>query len=389
MKLTLADVLHEHWESYAIKQRSHLSSAHYRAVRAVLSCRTPAMGGHLYQCSDCQKKHYAYHSCNHRSCPQCGAHDQALWSAKQEARLLPVPYFMITFTLPAQLRQACIAHPKELYQAILKESAAALKDLIATKHHGAEIGFTSILHTWGRQIQHHSHIHIIVPAAGYDRKTDTVIQPKKSTFLIHYRPLAQRFRNRLRQALQNLTLDNGNLLKLSPEATRSLSPATTWNVQVKHVGKGATALRYLARYVHRSAFHPKRLLGYDKGGNIRLQWTCSNTGKSSILTLHPHEFIRRWLIHALPKGFARIRHYGYLSAAALKTRLRIRAHLGQLGESPPQLPELEPFCCDHCGSALQFLRKIIKTTQAPRPPPSRDQARPSLKITKPHTIITA
>lgn len=366
MGLSLAEVLEKHWVGYQELNRSSLSSAHYRAVRAVLSCRTPRLGGRLFECGGCTKKHFAYHSCNHRSCPQCGALDQQIWCAKQEARLLPVPYFMLTFTIPSELRAACLGKPAELYKTLLCESASALKEVIASKFKGAEIGFTSVLHTWGRQIQHHPHVHVIVPAVAFHRASSSLVKPKKEGFLIHFRPLAERFRNRMKLALAKLSD-----LHLSDEAKASLQANITWNVQVKHVGRGATALRYLARYVQRSAFNPKRLLGYDSKGNIRISWICSNTNKRSVMHLPPHEFIRRWLLHVLPKGFARVRHFGYLSAAARKTRIHVRGLLGIIGEPSVQVPEQKPFCCGDCGGQLIYLRDLEKMQSiwCSRPPP--------------------
>jgi len=366
MSLRLVDVLGEHWESYAQTHQAHLVAAHYRAVRRVLACRTPELGGHLYGCGSCQKTHYAYHSCNHRSCPQCGALDQQIWSAKQEARLLPVPYFMITFTLPSELRSICHSHPKEMYALILKESAEALKDIIATKYKGATPGFTSVLHTWGRQIQHHPHVHSIVPAVAHQQDTGQLIHPKKDEFLIHFKPLTARFRNRIKQALQNQHPDI--YTRLSPAAKRSLHPPTQWNVKVQHVGTGKTALRYLARYVQKSAFSESRLIGYDRSGKLLIRWTCSHTKKPDIMKLTPHEFIRRWLIHVLPKGFARVRHYGFQSSAAVKTRLKVRALLGEIGEPTPQLPALDPFRCSHCGGELIFLCQLERLPPHRGPP---------------------
>ena len=370
MALHLADLLGEHWENYAQAHRHQLTNDHYRAVRRVLACRTPALGGRLYQCDGCQEKQYAYHSCNHRSCPQCGALDQQIWTAKQEARLLPVPYFMVTFTLPAELRVLCLRHPKVLYPLRLRQSAAALQDVCATKTGGAKLGFTSVLHTWGRQIQHHPHVHLIVPSVAFHAKHQTLHRPAKEKFLIHYQPLAARFRSRLHSALKS---EHPEIYQtLIPIQRHVLSPAKTWNVQLQHVGSGRTALRYLARYVQRSAFAAKRLLGYDHQGNVLLRWTSSATGKTAVMALHPHEFIRRWLLHVLPKGLTRIRHYGYLGSAARKTRLRIRAMLGQLGEPTPKLPEPVPFTCQCCGGALTFLREI-KPIYPMRGPPRRLQ----------------
>lgn len=366
MPLTLADLLREHWRSYASANRSRLGTSHYRAVRRVLACRTPELGGQLYQCGDCRKHHFAYHSCNHRNCPQCGALDQQLWSAKQEARLLPVPYFMVTFTIPAELRPLCLAFPKTLYDVLLRESAGALSDVIATKHKGGTSGFTSVLHTWGRQMQHHPHVHCIVPAIALSSAGDKFIRPDKDTFLVHFRPLAARFRNRFQTALKE---QHPEIFEaLTPQQHRVLQPQKQWNVQLQHAGKGVTALRYLARYVHRSAFSPKRLLGYDKQGRVRLRWTCSTSGKTSVMFLTPHEFIRRWLIHVLPKGFTRLRHYGFLSSAAHKTRSRIRLLLGAGPEPVVSPPEREPFSCSDCGGLLHYLGELERLPM-PRGPP--------------------
>ena len=141
-------------------------------------------------------------------------------------------------------------------------------------------------------------------------------------------------------------------------------------MQLQHVGRGKTALRYLARYVQRSAFEPSRLLGYDDAGNVLLKWTASITGQTAVLRLRPWEFIRRWLIHVLPKGFPRVRHYGWLSSAAVKKRQRIRALLGAGDEPLPELPEREPFCCDHCGGTLVFLRELKRAIPRRGPPPT-------------------
>ena len=366
MSLALADILAEHWWTYARAHREHLCAAHYRAARRVLACRTPALGGRLYRCGDCTKLHFAYHSCNHRSCPQCGAREQQHWTAKQEAKLLPVSYFMVTFTVPAELRQACIAHPKELYDTILQQSAQALRDVTATKTQGGITGFTSVLHTWGRQLQHHPHVHCIVPVLAWHPSKKQLIHAKDHTFLIHFRPLAERFRNLMRQALQSQHPEIYQ--NLAPLAKAALEPNKTWNVQLQHVGRGKTAVRYLARYVKRSAIGPHRLIGYDKHGNIRLHWTSSQTGKPGILTLSPHEFIRRWLLHVLPKGFARVRHYGFMSAAATRTRQVIRLHLGIHPQPELILPEATPHTCPCCGGLLTFLREIapIHLLRAPQ-----------------------
>lgn len=369
MALALADLLREHWPGYARANAAHLHADHYRAVRASLACRTPEMGARLYRCGDCQRLHFAYHSCNHRNCPQCGALDQQIWSAKQEARLLPVPYFMVTFTIPQELRSLCLGQPKVVYDLMLRCSAAALRDVVVAKIKvpDARIGSTAVLHTWGRQMQHHPHVHHIVPALAFDPKTDRVIHPDKDTFLVHYAPLAARFRSLLNAHLQEHHPDIYQ--NLSCDQRRAFAPATKWNVQLQHVGRGKTVLRYLARYVQRSAFAPSRLPGYDSDGKVLLRWTASDTGKTAVMRLHVNEFIRRWLLHVLPKGFTRIRHYGYLSQAAKKTRLRLRVLLGTTLDEPlPRLPEAQPFVCEHCGGNLKFIGENERPNPARGPP---------------------
>jgi hypothetical protein len=178
-----------------------------------------------------------------------------------------------------------------LYPLILRQSAAALQDVCATKHQGARLGFTGVLHTWGRQIQHHPHVHLIVPAVAFHPKHQTLHHPAKDSFLIHYHPLAERFRSRIHSTLKNEQPDlYQNLTGIQRHV---LSPAKTWNVQLQHAGSGRTALRYLARYVQRSAFAAKRLIGYNKHGNVLLYWTSSSTGKTAVMPLHPHEKHRR------------------------------------------------------------------------------------------------
>ena len=383
MRLILADLLAEHWADYARAHAGQLNGAHYRAVRRVLTCRTPALGGQVYQCqnSTCKKPHFAYHSCNHRNCPQCGSLDQQTWSAKQEAKLLGVPYFLITFTIPQQLRSLCLHRPKELYHLLLKCSAQALHDITRTKlkNPNLKLGITSVLHTWTRQMQHHPHVHSIVPAIAYvpqkgnhvdqrplrDNKLIRPKDPKK--FLVHYQPLAARFRSLLHSTLKNEYPEIYQ--NLTPDQRRALAPITKWNVKLQPAGQGKTALRYLARYVHRSAFHPKRLLGYDQQGNIKLLWTDSNTKKTSVLHLTPHEFIRRWLLHILPKGFTRVRHYGFQASAAKKARQSVRHLLNQSPELPPELPEKDPFTCPCCGGELKYLREIPRLNYQTRGPP--------------------
>lgn len=366
MPLALAEVLADHWPDFARRNASRLVTAHYRAVRAVLECRTEAMGGHLYRCEHCGKNHYAYHSCNHRSCPQCGALDQQRWCATQEARLLPgVPYWLVTFTIPDSLWPVCRRHPAELYDLLLRESAAAMQDVAHTKL-GGRLGFTSVLHTWGRQMQHHPHVHIIVPAVAFNETARELRVPGDDAFFLPKHRLAARFRNRLDIALKARHPDIHRAL--CAQARRDLS-ATKWVVDCRAVGHGRPAVRYLARYVFKTALGANRVRGYTERGALRLAFQNSTTGKWGVANLEPDTFIARFLTHVLPKGFVRVRHYGWLAGAARKTRLLIRCLVcGEIGEPVPKLPETPEPRCPDCGALMNCVATLAPLERKRGPP---------------------
>lgn len=370
MALSLEEVLVEHWPDYARRNRSRLVTVHYRAVEAVLRCRTEALGGHLYKCDHCHTKHYAYHSCNHRNCPQCGALDQQRWCATQEARLLPgLLYYLVTFTIPDSLWPVCKQHPAILYDLLLRESAATMQDIAQTKL-GGRLGFTSILHTWGRPMQHHPHIHIVVPAVAFDPATRELRHPgNPEKFFLPEDRLAVRFRNRLDIALKS---DHPELHQaLSAEARRALSSRPDWVVDCQKIGNGRPALRYLARYVYKTALGPNRILGYTNDGRIRLSYQDSKTKRWNVTSLSPDAFLDRFLTHVLPKGFVRIRHYGWMSGAARKDRLLIRALVcGQIGEPSPKIPEPPKPTCPDCGAILTAVARLEPLNRKRGPPPS-------------------
>ena len=254
--IPLAAVLRRHWPAYERKYRARLLPSHRRAVAAILSCRTPALGGQLYRC-DCGQEHYAYHSCNHRACPQCGHADATEWLERQRRKLLPVPYYLVTFTVPAQLRQVIRSHQKDLYPLLLRESAGALRD-IARDHKdlGAQIGFLAVLQTWTRDLRYHPHVHCVVPGGGLSPDRLRWVSPKREGYFLPQSVLALRFRTRLRQALQQ---QHPQLYVQIPRAAWALD----WVADVQPVGTGEPALKYLAAYVYRTAFSAERILADD------------------------------------------------------------------------------------------------------------------------------
>lgn len=355
--IELADVLARHWPAYERQRGAQLLPSHRAAVRAILRCRTPQLGGQTYRCGDCGHTHFAYHSCGHRACPKCGQADADAWLARQQTRLLPgVPYFLVTFTVPEQLRALIRAHQRELYALLFAESAASLQEVAAhEKHLGAELGMLGVLHTWSRQLVFHPHIHYVVAGAGLSADGWQWKRVKSSGFLLPEKVLARRFRNRLR----------GWLAREQPSLFAQIPAVvwrTDWVVDSLAVGSGETALQYLARYVFKTALSSARLLADDERG-VTFRFRRSDDGSWQTLTLAPAEFLRRFLQHVLPRGFRRVRSFGWLSPAAKAKWQRIEALLDWKRPAPPPTTALPVPACPHCRQPLALVGRL------PRAPP--------------------
>jgi hypothetical protein len=352
---SLAEVLRRHWPAYERKYRARLLPSHRRAVSAILSCRTPALGGQLYRC-DCGREHYAYHSCNHRACPQCGHADATEWLNRQRRKLLPVPYYLVTFTVPAQLRRLIRSNQKSLYPLLLRESAAALRD-VAREHKdlGAEIGLLALLQTWTRDLRYHPHVHCVVPAGGLSPDSLRWVSPKRKDYFLPQAALAMRFRTRLKQALQQ---DHPALFLQIPRAAWSLD----WVADVQPVGTGEPALKYLAAYVYRTAFSTERIVA-DDGQFVTFAYKDSQDRSTRTVRLPAEAFLHRFLQHVLPQGLQRVRHFGFLSAAAKAKWQRVRTLLDwQAPAETPPTP-LPPPQCPCCHKPMALIGRL------PRPPP--------------------
>lgn len=348
--MKLVDILRAHWAEY-VSTGIEITDAHWRAVEAVLSCRTARLGGHRYKCSDCSERHFVYHSCNHRACPQCGGHDQQVWAAKQIGRLLPVPYYMLTPTVPQQLRGLFVRAPAAAYDTLIRAASQALQSICAKpKHMGGQAGFMVMLHTWTREMLHHPHVHMIVPAVGLDPTGCALVHPRYEGYLVPHALLASAVRD---QFAAMLLIEHRSVYDQVDPAIWKMQ----WNVNCRQVGQGKAALRYVAAYVAKSAFNESRLGGYDANGCIRLWCTRSKDQRRHCIALEPTEFIRRWLLHVLPRRFVRLRYYGWLSAAAKKAFARVRFLLGAQ-VVPIELPYLPPMCCSKCEGELVRIQKI-------------------------------
>ena len=288
----------------------------------LLACRTPELGGSVYVCPDCGDPHYAYHSCNDRHCPQCGGDEAEAWLARQEQRLLlPVPYFLVTFTVPEGLRAWIRSHPQAGYDLLFATSAQAMQELAGNpKRLNGSLGMLGVLHTWSRTLIFHPHIHYLVPGGALSLDGRQWRRCSKN-YLLAVKALSIRFRTLMRAALEGEY----------PQAMKTI-PARVWKqkwwVYSKAVGGGHKALRYLSRYIFKTATG-NRLVSSRPSGKVRWPYRESNTGRPKHLDLEPFELIRRFLQHVLPKGYTRVRSFGWLHPAAKIKLNRVRALLRQ------------------------------------------------------------
>jgi hypothetical protein len=288
----------------------------------LLACRTPALGGSLYACPKCGDHHYAYHSCNDRHCPRCGGQETDAWLARQEKRLLlPVPYFLVTFTVPEELRGWIRSHPKVGYDMLFAASAQAMQELAGnSKGLNGSLGMLGVLHTWSRTLIFHPHIHYLVPGGALSLDGRQWRRCPKN-YLLAVKALALRFRTLVREALR----------REDPQAMESI-PGRVWKqkwwVYSKAVGGGQNALRYLGRYIFKTATGDRRL-NWCADGTLRWPYRESNTGAARHVDLEPSELIRRFLQHVLPKGYTRVRCFGWWHPAAQVKLNRVRALLRQ------------------------------------------------------------
>jgi hypothetical protein len=320
-----------------------LAPAARRALHAITRCRTPELGGHVYRCTDCAGTDFAYHSCHHRACPRCGGANTAAWTQKQTARLLPVPYFLVTFTVPEQLRDSFRARPELLHDVLFRESAATLQAVAAVPRLlGGELGFIGVLHTWGRQLQHHPHVHYVVAGGGLKADGKKWIAARQADWLLPVAKLAAEFRRRFEAALA-----------ASAPALHAAVPAGTWRgrwvVHSQPAGSGANVVKYLARYVGRTAISNERIVSADDE-RVTFQYTDSATQQRKVCTVSAHEFMRRYLQHVLPSGNHRVRYFGWMHPAAKTRRLKVETLLAVPIVVREAVAELQwHLQCPHCA----------------------------------------
>jgi hypothetical protein len=339
-----------------------MPAQHKKVVHAIIDCRSGELGATVYQCVGCGETHQIDRSCGDRHCPQCQLHKCRLWLQTQLDRILPTDYFMLTFTMPEQIRPFCRANQKVAYAAMFKAASGAIRKLaMDPRHIGTDLpGFSGILHTWGRTMPYHPHLHFIVPAGGLSKNRQEWI-PAGNTFYLPVRPLSKIFRAKFKDEIRK----KGLLNETDPQAWR-----TDWVVHCKPAGNAEAVLKYLAPYVFRVAISNKRILAV-RDRKVTFSFRKVGCNRERQITVDALEFIRRFLQHVLPAGFMKVRHYGFMnpncavSVEAIRRMVIVKLKkLALLLADPPEKPARENFqpFCKSCGAMIVFLFSIIPAT---------------------------
>lgn len=364
------DALRRFLPAHVREHRHAMGEAQRRAVWAVNHCRTAEMGGHLHGCGSCGKREFHFHSCNHRSCPQCGKSATADWVERQLGKRVGAPYFMVTFTLPEELRPLFFTSAaREVYQLFFAAASSALSDTLADpKWLGATTsGFVMVLHTWNQRLQFHPHIHCIVPGAGLDA-TDRVVIARSANFLVPQPALRSVFRARLRDGFADLIKEHPSLPAIDPAVWHK-----DWGVHLQPFGSGENIIRYLGRYVCRTAIGDSRIISITDTHVAFRYRDRANGDARRVETLAGAEFVARYLRHVLPRGLRAIRYHGFCHPAAQRKRERIAFHtgrpllIGATSKATPKPPHV--FKCPCCDQPMTRLLRLIPAWRSARPPP--------------------
>jgi hypothetical protein len=328
----LADIVRRYGPGYLQAFGDTILPSHRQALRDIVRCRTPALGGEVYRCNHCAQFHYAYHSCANRHCPKCRTAHSRTWLQKRQHEMLPVPYFHVIFTLPAELRPIVRSHQKALYSILMQAGARSLIKLAADPRYvGGRIGVLAALHTWGRDLSYHPHLHCLVPAGGVGDDDCWIAAP--DNFLVPVRALTKIFR--------------GMFMELTGKALPEVQlPPSVWEqdwaVYCKPVPQGPhNVLNYLARYVHRVAITNQRIVSIDDG-KVTFRYQRSGETAWRTMTLGAHEFLRRFLQHVVPPRTHKVRYYGLWAPANRDLLHRVQAALLSHSPQPPIAPSLAP-----------------------------------------------
>jgi hypothetical protein len=354
----LAEIVGRHGEEYQQHFGERILPSHRRALADIAACRTAKLGGRLFACEECGHQHYAYHSCNNRSCPKCSGARTGRWLVKREAELLPTRYFHVVFTLPEPWREVVRSHQKQLLPLLMRAAAHSLLTMGADPNHlGGELGLLCVLHTWTRTLIYHPHIHCLVPAGALS--SDGSWRPARKKFLLPVRALSRLFRGKFLHGARQLL----------PREERPAYSEQEWVVYCKPtLNRTRKVLAYLGRYVHRVAITNRRILKLENG-RVTFRWQVSATGATRTMTLPSEEFLRRFLQHVLPKGMHKVRYYGLLGPTRRARLRQLQLLLAKRSENQESanaviVPPAEP-ACPCCATGVLVLVGRIRRARSP------------------------
>lgn len=379
-KYEVADVFRRHGKAY--RRRYHVSWEQFKAMRAIVNCRTAALGGYVEECDRCARFRVHYCSCKNRNCPKCGAFEKAQWLARLEQKLLPIPYFHVVFTTDHAINDLARMNKREVYNLLFHTAAKVLKKY-GRKYLGGEIGFTATLHTWGQKMDEHIHLHsIVMGGALQETEEGPRWRTGKKTFLFPAELFSQDFRDAFCQGLLKLARKGklemvGKAAGIDVEAMVKEMQSKRWEVFIKPAPRDPRLLAdYLGKYIYRVAISNYRIISFERS---QVQFTYHDNrdgGKEKVMTLPALEFIRRFLLHVLPPRFVRVRHYGLHHSSKQEELAQCRQQLG-LPEELPEKPALDlqewlssflpeeqdPRACPFCDEGRMFLRSEFGPVQ--------------------------
>ncbi|MFN9073327.1 MAG: IS91 family transposase [Hyphomonadaceae bacterium] len=384
--LEVADIFARFGDAYRQAHKGHLNLSQLKVMSAIVSCRTAVLGGHVEGCTKCDHTKIAYNSCRNRHCPKCQGAAARDWLAKRQEDLLPLGYFHVVFTLPHEIGDIAWYNKTVIYDLLFKAASQTLMTIAADRRHlGARIGITAVLHTWGSALTHHPHIHMIVPGGGLSKDGKHWIR-SRAKFLLPVRVLSKLFRRLFLDKLMALHRDGqlrffGDQAPLAdPKRFASFMASMRAKKWVVYLSGPDAVLAYLARYTHRVAISNKRLIAIkDTGITFAYKdYRRPSGNQQQTMTLTPEAFITRFLLHVLPKGFHRIRHYGFLSSGVRVKEIMAIRHLLGVPErppkeadnaTPPDAPPTKPgLLCPCCGGDMVII-DIFECKAQPRAPP--------------------
>ncbi|MFY9557084.1 MAG: IS91 family transposase [Blastocatellia bacterium] len=356
----MAEIFRRHGPEYLAKYGERMPRAHLRAMRDIEQCRTPVLGGQVYVCTKCDERRWSYHSCKNRHCPKCGNDQAEKWVEEQKELLLPVVHFLVTFTLPEELRRVARSNQKTVYSILFRASSEALQKLAWDERFvGGRVGMVGVLHTWTRALIYHPHVHYIVTGGGLSEEGEW--KNSREDFLVPVRALSVIFRAKFRDLLKKTDL----FKEVDPRVWKK-----EWVVHSEPVGTGEAAFKYLAPYVFRVAISNSRILKLEDG-RVTFKYKDSATDQIKFATVSAEEFMRRFLQHVLPERFVKVRYYGLLSPGKRRLLKRAREALGgrtsQIvrGSEDGAANHRELLRCPSCGNEMTLIATLSRRGREP------------------------